>query len=52
MRAGYFPEQIPFVHLSKYYADYGSGDYGQEFDVMFQKIRQVLELMVNSPIIR
>jgi len=28
----------------KYYADYGSGDYGQEFDVMVsKKIRQVLE---------
>ena len=32
------PEQIPvrFIY-HKYYADYGSGDYGQEFDVMVSK---------------
>jgi hypothetical protein len=32
------PEQIPvrFIY-HKYYADYGSGDYGQEFDVMISK---------------
>jgi hypothetical protein len=32
------PEQIPvrFIY-HKYYADYGGGNYGQEFDVMISK---------------